>query len=357
MGLSGGVGVCEWLWKGSGRTTRQPSNQATKQPLALAMNKSYFCRPTTVNVYNSIDNFPGTGNAVVTIGTFDGVHIGHQMIIRNLRKIAAETHGQTVVLTFFPHPRMVLQPDDNDLKLLTTIPEREELLRSFGIDHLIVQPFDKEFSRLSAVEFVRDQLVNKIGMKTLVIGYDHHFGRNREGSYKDLEEMAPVYGFRLEEIPGQMINELTVSSTKVRNFLLSGDVDAANRLLNHRYSIRGKVVEGDKLGRTIGFPTANIEVGEAYKLIPAEGVYAVNASVEGTMYDGMMYIGNRPVVGGKTLRIEVNLFDFNADIYGKEMQIFFVARVRGDMNFPDLNALKAKLEEDQRTSMMILGRN
>ena len=192
----------------------------------------------TVNVYNSIDNFPGSANAVVTIGTFDGVHIGHQQIIRNLRKLAAETHGETVLLTFFPHPRMVLQPDDNDLKLITTMVEREELLRSFGIDHLIIQPFDKEFSRISATEFVRDQLMQKIGMKTLVIGYDHHFGRNREGSYKDLEEMAPVYGFRLEEINEQVINHIAVSSTKVRKALLEGDIDSANQLFGHRFSFR-----------------------------------------------------------------------------------------------------------------------
>ncbi len=188
-----------------------------------------------VNVYNSIDNFPGTANAVVTIGTFDGVHIGHQQIIRHLRQLAGETHGHTVLLTFFPHPRMVLQPDDNDLKLISTMSEREELLRSFGIDHLIIQPFDKEFSRLSAVEFVRDELVNKIGMKTLVIGYDHHFGRNREGSYKDLEEMAPVFGFRLEEIPGQMINHVSVSSTKIRKALMAGNLSKANQFLFLRH--------------------------------------------------------------------------------------------------------------------------
>jgi riboflavin kinase/FMN adenylyltransferase len=307
-----------------------------------------------VNVYNSIDNFPGTANAVVTIGTFDGVHVGHQQIIRNLRKLAAETHGETVLLTFFPHPRMVLQPDDNDLKLITTMQEREELLRSFGIDHLIIQPFDKEFSRLSAVEFVRDELVHKIGMKTLVIGYDHHFGRNREGSYKDLEEMAPVYGFRLEEIPGQMINHVAVSSTKVRKFLLEGDVESANNLLSHRYSIRGRVVEGDKLGRTIGFPTANIEIAEPYKLIPAVGAYAITALVDGESVKGMMYIGNRPVVSGKSLRIEANLFDFDKDIYGKSLQVYFVARIRGDMNFSGLDELKERLMEDKAIATKIL---
>ncbi len=307
-----------------------------------------------MNVYNSIDNFPGSANAVVTIGTFDGVHIGHQQIIRNLRKLAAETHGETVLLTFFPHPRMVLQPDDNDLKLITTMVEREDLLRSFGIDHLIIQPFDKEFSRISATEFVRDQLVQKIGMKTLVIGYDHHFGRNREGSYKDLEEMAPVYGFRLEEINEQVINHVAVSSTKVRKALLEGDIDSANQLLGHRFSIRGKVVMGDKIGRTLGFPTANVEIIEPYKLIPSEGIYAVQVSVEQQLKNGMLYIGHRPVVNGKSLRIEVNIFDFNEDVYNKEIQIIFVAKIRGDLPFTDLEKLKEKMKEDKDIATKLL---
>ncbi len=307
-----------------------------------------------MNVYNSIDNFPGTANAVVTIGTFDGVHIGHQQIIRNLRKLAAETHGETVLLTFFPHPRMVLQPDDNDLKLITTMVEREELLRSFGIDHLIIQPFDKEFSRISATEFVRDQLMQKIGMKTLVIGYDHHFGRNREGSYKDLEEMTPVYGFRLEEINEQVINHVAVSSTKVRKALLEGDITSANQLLGHRFSLRGKVVMGDKIGKTIGFPTANLEVPEGYKLIPAVGIYAVQIRIGQEIKNGMLYIGYRPVLEGTTLRIEVNIFDFDEDIYGQEIQITFVSWIRGDMNFDDMQKLKEKLNEDKAVATKML---
>ena len=307
-----------------------------------------------MNVYNSIDNFPGSANAVVTIGTFDGVHIGHQQIIRNLRKLAAETHGETVLLTFFPHPRMVLQPDDNDLKLITTMVEREELLRSFGIDHLIIQPFEKEFSRISATEFVRDQLMQKIGMKTLVIGYDHHFGRNREGSYKDLEEMAPVYGFRLEEINEQVINHIAVSSTKVRKALLEGDIDSANQLLGHRFSFRGKVVMGDKIGRTLGFPTANIEIPEAYKLVPAEGIYAVQIRIGQQLKKGMLYIGTRPVVNGKSLRIEVNIFEFDQEIYNQEIQVMFVSRIRGDLPFTDINALKEKMKEDKVIATKLL---
>ncbi len=307
-----------------------------------------------MNVYNSIDNFPGTANAVVTIGTFDGVHIGHQQIIRHLRKLAAETKGETVLLTFFPHPRMVLQPDDNDLKLITTMEEREELLRSFGIDHLIIQPFSKEFSRISATEFVRDQLIQRIGMKTLVIGYDHHFGRNREGSYKDMEEMAPVYGFRLEEISEQMINDVAVSSTKVRKSLLEGDIETANNLLGHRFSFRGKVVEGDRIGRTLGFPTANIEIAEPYKLIAGNGIYAVQAKVQNVMLNGMLYIGNRPAVGGIDRRIELNIFDFDSEIYHENIQVFLVSRIRGDMPFIDLESLKEKMKEDKVIATKLL---
>ncbi|HQV99985.1 MAG TPA: bifunctional riboflavin kinase/FAD synthetase [Bacteroidia bacterium] len=307
-----------------------------------------------MKTYNSIFNFSSQKKTILTLGTFDGVHIGHQQIIRNLRKLAAETHGETVLLTFFPHPRMVLQPDDNDLKLITTMVEREELLRSFGIDHLIIQPFDKEFSRISATEFVRDQLMQKIGMKTLVIGYDHHFGRNREGSYKDLEEMAPVYGFRLEEINEQVINHIAVSSTKVRKALLEGDIDSANQLLGHRFSFRGKVVMGDKIGRTLGFPTANIEIPEAYKLVPAEGIYAVQIRIGQQLKKGMLYIGTRPVVNGKSLRIEVNIFEFDQEIYNQEIQVMFVSRIRGDLPFTDINALKEKMKEDKVIATKLL---
>lgn len=315
-----------------------------------------FClfSPPVVNVYNSIDNFPGTANAVVTIGTFDGVHVGHQQIIRRLRKLAAETHGETVVLTFFPHPRMVLQPDDNDLKLITTMSEREELLRSFGIDHLIIQPFDKEFSRISAIEFVRDQLANRIGMKTLVIGYDHHFGRNREGSYRDLEEWAPIYDFRLEEINEQVINDVAVSSTKIRKSLLEGDILSANKLLGHRFSLRGIVVEGDKIGRTLGFPTANLEIAEAYKLIPSNGIYAVQVKVANSFHNGMLYIGTRPALGEGKRRIEVNIFNFDSDIYGSEVQLHFVERIRGDLSFENLDKLKERMKEDQRIATKLL---
>jgi riboflavin kinase/FMN adenylyltransferase len=307
-----------------------------------------------MKVYQSIEEFSEAKNSVVTIGTFDGVHVGHQQIISKLKEAAQQENGETVVLTFFPHPRMVLQPDDNDLKLITTMPERIELLREYGIDHLIIQPFSKEFSRISAVEFVRDILVNKIGMKTLVIGHDHHFGRNREGSYKDLEEMAPVYNFRLVEIPEQVVNEVAVSSTKIRNALLSGDIKTANRLMGHEFTLNGKVIDGEKVGRQLGFPTANISVAESYKLIPATGIYAVLVKVEDVIYQGMLYIGNRPVFQGKQLSIEVNIFDFDQSIYNHHISVMLKDRIRDDMQFKNSDELKKKMEEDKLIAVKIL---
>jgi riboflavin kinase/FMN adenylyltransferase len=307
-----------------------------------------------VKVYSSVDEFLTLPNAVVTIGTFDGVHAGHQEIISRLVRIASETGGETVVLTFFPHPRMVLQPDDNDLKLITTMKEREELLRRFGIDHLIIQPFSKEFSRISANEFVRDVLIKQIGMKTLVIGHDHHFGRNREGTYKDLEEMAPNYNFRLEEISEQIINDVAVSSTKIRNALLAGDVKTANNLMNHDFILEGKVIHGEHVGTELGFPTANIEIAENYKLIPANGIYAVTIEINGKNYNGMLYIGNRPMFNGMKTSVEVNIFDFNKDIYGSVIRLKMKEKIREDMRFENVEQLKEKMKEDKITATKIL---
>jgi riboflavin kinase/FMN adenylyltransferase len=307
-----------------------------------------------MKVYQGIEEFKPLKHAVSTIGTFDGVHAGHQRIIARLTEVAAEEKGESVVLTFFPHPRMVLQPDDNNLKLLTTMSERIDLLKKQGVNHLIIQPFDKEFSRQTAVEFVRDILVTQIGTKTLVIGYDHHFGRNREGSFKDLEEMSPIYGFRLEEIPKQVINEVAVSSTKIRNSLLTGDIKSANNLLGYDFTLSGKVVDGDKIGRTLGFPTANLAIAEQYKLIPATGIYAVQVLIGGKNYKGMMYIGYRPVVHGKTLSVEVNIFDFNENIYNHDVTVYFKGRVRDDIHLSSLDDLRKKMKEDKVVATKML---
>jgi riboflavin kinase/FMN adenylyltransferase len=307
-----------------------------------------------MNVYQGIEEFKMLPNAVVTIGTFDGVHLGHQKILSRLKEVAEETKAETVVLTFFPHPRMVLQPDDNDLKLITTMNERIELLRKYGVNHLIIQPFSKEFSRMSAMEFVRDILVNKIGTRTLVIGYDHHFGRNREGSLKDLEEMSNVYNYRVEEIPKQVIDDAAVSSTKIRNALLGGVVQTANHLLGHDFSLSGQVVDGDKIGRALGFPTANISIAENYKLIPQSGIYAAMVKVKDKMYKSMLYIGHRPVLNGKRLSIEVNIFGFNESIYNHHITVFLKQHIREDMAFKNLEMLKEKMAEDRKKSIKAL---
>ncbi len=303
-----------------------------------------------MKVYASLSSFRRLPKAIVTIGTFDGVHVGHQQIIRRLGEIATREGGESVVLTFFPHPRMVLQAEDNPLQLISTLEERQELLAAAGVQHLIVQPFDREFSRISATEFVRDVLIRQIGLQTLVIGYDHHFGRNREGSFKDLEEMSLTYGYRLEEIPGQVIHEMAVSSTKIRQSLLAGDVQTAAELLGYPFTLTGTVVAGDRIGRTLGFPTANLQVAESYKLIPYNGIYAVRVTHAGRSYNGMLYIGTRPVVDGKRRVIEVNLFDFDQEIYGERVTVHLIDRLRDDKPVGTLEELKSLLEEDRRNA-------
>ena len=307
-----------------------------------------------VKVYQSLDEFSRLSKAIVTIGTFDGVHVGHQRILSRLKEISMKEQGETVVLTFFPHPRMVLQPDDIQLQLITTMQERELLLGSAGIDHLIIQPFSKDFSRITAAEFIRDLLVKKIGLHTLVIGYDHHFGRNREGSFRELEELAPIYGYTLEEIPGQVVNEVAVSSTKIRHALEQGDVHTANLLLGHDFTITGTVIEGDKIGRTIGFPTANLAVAERYKLIPRDGIYATMVQIESRFYKGMLYIGHRPVVNGTKRNIEVNIFDFDGDLYGQSISLQLKAYLREDKKISTLEELKVLLESDKQNATKIL---
>jgi riboflavin kinase/FMN adenylyltransferase len=307
-----------------------------------------------LKIHNGIENPINVTNAVVTIGTFDGVHIGHQKIIARLKEVATQHGGETVLITLYPHPRMVLFPDDNDLQLLSTQDEKTDLLHKYGIDHLVVIPFSKEFARLTSLEFVRDILVDKIGVKTLVIGYDHHFGRNREGSIEQLRELAPQFHFEVEEIPAQDIDHVNVSSTKIREALLNGEVETAKQYLGHAYSLQGTVVEGNKLGRTIGYPTANIEIGDKHKLIPADGVYAVHVLAGNERFGGMLNIGYRPTVEGKKRTTEVNIFDFERDLYGQQLKIEFEARLRNEQKFNGLDALKEQLAQDKINALAAL---
>ncbi len=307
-----------------------------------------------MKVYTSLEAFQKKDNAVVTTGTFDGVHIGHQKIVNRLNEVAQQIQGESVILTFFPHPRLVLFPEDNDLKLINTLDEKIALLEQAEIGHLVIIPFTKEFSRLSSLEFIQKILVDTIGTKKLVIGYDHHFGKNREGTFNHLKHYAPEYGFEVEEIPEQDVNDIAVSSTKIRNALLEGDIHTANQYLGYPFMLTGKVIKGDQIGRTIGFPTANVQIIKSYKLIPADGIYAAQASLKSGVYKGMLYIGNRPTIDGMDKKIEINLFGFNEDIYDESIQIELIQFVRGDLKLNSLEELTAQIREDEIAIKKIL---
>jgi len=307
-----------------------------------------------MEVIRNIADFPKLKHAVVTSGTFDGAHIGHQKILRRVIERAKETDGQSVVITFWPHPRLVLFPEDNDLKLLSTIDERITELGSFGIDYLLIIPFTKAFSRTSSRSFISDILVKAINTKVLIIGYDHRFGKNREGSFDNLKARAKQYGFEVEEIPRQDVDDVAVSSTKIRKALESGDIETATRYLGRNYTLTSTVEEGNKLGRTIGYPTANLAMPAPHKLIPANGVYAVWVWVSKTRYAGMMNIGVRPTIDGKQLTLEVHILNFNSDIYGQSITVEFAKQLRQEQKFNGLEALKAQLAKDREAAEQVL---
>ena len=284
---------------------------------------------------------------MATVGTFDGLHVGHQKIIRRMKEIAAEKGGQTILVTFHPHPRLVLNNNKGELKFINTLKRKYDLLDSFGIDHMIIIPFTKEFAKTSSEDFIHDFLVEKIGVKKLIVGYDHHFGKNREGNYEKLIGLGNKMGFEVEEIPAQIIDGVAVSSTKIRNALAGGDVALANRMLGYTYSISGIVVPGNKIGRKIGFPTANIEVGDEYKLIAAGGVYQCKVEIGGKTFEGMGNIGTRPTVGINGLVTEVHILNFDRDLYGQEITIHFLDRIRDERKFDSLELLREQLEKDK----------
>ena len=307
-----------------------------------------------MKVFHSIAEFQKVKGAVVTTGTFDGVHVGHRKIIDRLNEIAKKVNGESVLLTFHPHPRMVLFPDDHGLELITTMEEKIQLLEEAGVQNLIIHPFTKEFSRTTSLDFIRDILVDKLGTSVLVIGYDHHFGRNREGSFEHLRESGPLYGFRVEEISVQDVDDVAVSSTKIRKALQDGDVLTASKYLAHRYQLSGTVIHGDKLGRELGYPTANIKVDDETKVIPANGVYACYVYVAGNKFNGMLNIGNRPTVNGQVRRIEVNIFDFDEGLYGKQISLELKDRIRDEKKFENVEELKTRLAIDKNLAEGIL---
>ena len=298
-------------------------------------------------------NYNNSNATIVTIGTFDGVHIGHQKIIKRLVDIAHKKHLNSVVLTFFPHPRMVLQ-NNNDIKLLNTIEERETILSDLGLDYLVVKTFTKKFANLSAEEFVKNILVDKLNAKHIIIGYDHRFGKGRSANIDDLKSFGKQYDFEVEEISVQDIEDVSVSSTKIRIALNDGDILTANTYLGYSFYITGKVVKGKGLGRKIGFPTANIEIAEDYKLIPKNGVYVIKTSIENKLVYGMMNIGMNPTVNGTKKTIESHFFNFNNDIYNQTLKIEFVARLRDEQKFESVELLKKQLKLDEKNAKVFI---
>ena len=294
-------------------------------------------------------------DTAITIGTFDGVHVGHRMILERLISNTSDTSLKSTLLTFFPHPRMVLQKD-SDIKLLNTIDEKTKILEDLGLDQLIIHPFTKEFSRLSSTEFVRDLLVNKLNARKIVIGYDHRFGRNRNANINDLITYGRTFGFEVDEIPAQEIDEISVSSTKIRRALEDGNISTANKYLGYDYMLTGVVQKGKGVGRQLNFPTANLFIEEKYKLIPKNGVYVVNAMLSGKIVSGMMNIGYNPTVNGTMKSIEIHFFDFDEDLYGQIIQVNILKRIRDEHKFDSVEDLKKQLEKDRETSIAILSR-
>lgn len=302
-----------------------------------------------MKIFNSIQDFKTTSGTIVTLGTFDGVHIGHRKIIERLIQNTDAT-TESLVLTFFPHPRMVLQ-GDSEIKLLNTIDEKAFLLEENGLDNLVIHPFDQAFSRLTAEEFVKNILVDIFNIKKIIIGHDHRFGRNRTANIDDLIIFGKKYNFEVEQISAQEIDEVSVSSTKIRNSLLEGNIQLANNYLGYNYFLTGTVVKGKQLGRTIGFPTANLSIKESYKLIPQNGVYVVSSIINDKTVYGMMNIGFNPTVNGQHQTIEVYYFDFDEDLYDKELRISILNRIRSEQKFESVLKLKEQLAQDKITSL------
>jgi riboflavin kinase / FMN adenylyltransferase len=306
-----------------------------------------------MQVHRSINTLPTFTNAVITIGTFDGVHAGHRIICKALVEEARKVNGESVIITFDPHPRKVVKPDQS-LQLLNTIEEKIELLDSAGIQHLVIVPFTKAFSDLSANAYIQEFLIDKFHPHTIIIGYDHHFGKGREGNYALLEAKKSIYHYSLIEIPKHVLDEIAVSSTKIRHALLNSDVETANKLLGYDFFFEGKVIEGDKLGRKLGYPTANLVLTDPEKVHLGQGVYAVYVHVGGEHKKGMLSIGNRPTITGSDERIEVNIFDFDQEIYGDVIRVIVKQFLRPQEKYPSLDALVQQLHRDKEDSLTVL---
>ena len=303
-----------------------------------------------LKTYHSIFNFSSSKKTIVTIGTFDGVHIGHKSILDRLKNETNNGEFLSLVLTFFPHPRMVLN-QDSSIKLLNTIEEKTTLLECYGIDALIIHPFDAAFSNLTAEEFVNSVLVNQLNVQKIIIGHDHRFGKNRTANIDDLINFGQKYNFNVEQIGAQEIDEIAISSTKIRKALLEGNITLANQFLGYSYFFSGKVIEGKKIGRTLGFPTANIEITENYKLLPKNGAYVINCNIDSSIYYGMMNIGNNPTIGNNEQSIEVHFFELNKNLYNENLEISILYYLRDEQKFSTIEDLKMQIEKDKNYSL------
>jgi len=299
-----------------------------------------------LKVFSSISEFNSTQKTIVTIGTFDGVHIGHQKIIEKLIQGTKNSDYESLILTFFPHPRMVLH-EASSIKLLNTINEKSGFLKKMGLNNLVIHPFDKEFSNLSAEEFVKTILVDSFNIQKIIIGYDHRFGKNRAANIDDLIVFGDKYGFEVEQISAQEVDSVSVSSTKIRDAIANGTMAVANEFLGYNYILSGKIIKGKQLGRTIGFPTANIKIEENYKLIPKNGVYIVNSIIQEKTVFGIMNIGLNPTVNGEDLSIEVHFLDFDIAIYNTEITVSVIDRIRDEQKFSSIDLLKAQIQKDK----------
>ncbi|WKL46525.1 bifunctional riboflavin kinase/FAD synthetase [Flavobacterium pectinovorum] len=307
-----------------------------------------------MKLFHSINDFQSTKKTILTLGTFDGVHIGHKKILERITQNTENGKYESLVLTFFPHPRMVLQ-EKSEIKLLNTIAEKSKLLEETGIENLVIHPFNESFSRLTAEEFVHSILVDQFHIQKIIIGHDHRFGRNRTANIDDLIAFGAEYGFEVEQISAQEIQDVSVSSTKIRKALDEGNITLANEYLGYAYFLSGEVVKGKQLGRTIGFPTANIQIEEDYKKIPKNGVYIVKTFIDNKAIFGMMNIGFNPTVNGQKQTIEVNLFDFDADIYGQKLEISLLEYIREEQKFGSVDLLKEQLNQDKKTALSFVG--
>jgi len=307
-----------------------------------------------VKIYNSVEEFSPDFKVVLTLGTFDGVHLGHQSIIKQLNENADKIGGESVLLTFYPHPRHVLFPDDQKLKLLTTIEERCKMLESYGLKNFIIQEFTPDFSRIKSVNFVRDVLVNKLKVHKLIIGYDHHFGRNREGNFKDLVSLSSLYSYEIERIEPQKFNDISVSSTKIRNLIKDNDIEEAKNYLGHYFCLTGRVIKGKSNGKKLGYPTSNLKIDNNWKLLPNDGVYAVIVEYDSKKFLGMMNIGFNPTFRSENRNIEVHMLDFDKEIYGEELQVSVVKKIREEKKFDSIEKLKERLQIDENNVRQLM---